>query len=542
MPSVLIKVPGPWKTEWTPPEDLQITAAPSEEGAQLTLDRVAQLDDGYIFYATFYFHDAAYHSVWPGWYTLLDANGREIPNEDVSDEVDEPDGPHLYPIALKAQAPLPPGPVTVSVDDVDVKMSVDASFSFDAGPDPQIGQEWTLNQKVEVEGYTLTIQAVRAVQERGYPSYEFSILTNDDAIVYVMVTDLENPVSGSGGGSGAMGPITTQIYYQNALPAGLVTISITELALALPGPWQAAWIPSEELQVTANPPEQAACLTYETWVQAQAQAPIIPGDLGGKIMRFGPIGENQEDWVISISQLDGSEMQVLDASYHSSLSPDGTRLAYTGVVDELSILDLAIRQTTSLPGTGRAYYEPHWSPDGTQIAFVRLVNDFNLFVINADGTGLQQLTQSVVAEELIGWLPDGKHILYALNGADGKSLYQMDIKTREVEPLFTGREATQGDFSVSPDGNRLAYVEDIFGDQLVLYVSDLDGSNPQPIIDIYPAMISAPVWGSNPEWLLIQVFDPEVSILLSTPVLVNLETCQVIVLSNLPGEVISWEP
>jgi hypothetical protein len=88
----------------------------------------------------------------------------------------------------------------------------------------------------------------------------------------------------------------------------------------------------------------------------------------------------------------------------------------------------------------------------------------------------------------------------------------------------------------------LAYVEDIFGDQLVLYVSDLDGSNPQPIIDIYPAMISAPVWGSNPEWLLIQVFDPEVSILLSTPVLVNLETCQVIVLSNLPGEVISWEP
>jgi Tol biopolymer transport system component len=38
-------------------------------------------------------------------------------------------------------------------------------------------------------------------------------------------------------------------------------------------------------------------------------------------------------------------------------------------------------------------YSPGWSPDGTQIVFVRGNEDTeNLYVANADGTGVVQLT------------------------------------------------------------------------------------------------------------------------------------------------------
>jgi TolB protein len=49
-----------------------------------------------------------------------------------------------------------------------------------------------------------------------------------------------------------------------------------------------------------------------------------------------------------------------------------------------------------LTSTGR-YLTPHWSPDGRQIVFHRAVGSsgrFQLFLINADGTGERQLTNS----------------------------------------------------------------------------------------------------------------------------------------------------
>ena len=58
---------------------------------------------------------------------------------------------------------------------------------------------------------------------------------------------------------------------------------------------------------------------------------------------------------------------------------------------------------------------PTWSPDGTHIAFTRLQPgaDFDLFVIDADGTGLRNVTGSPETDEVAAaWSPDGKWIAY----------------------------------------------------------------------------------------------------------------------------------
>jgi Tol biopolymer transport system component len=57
---------------------------------------------------------------------------------------------------------------------------------------------------------------------------------------------------------------------------------------------------------------------------------------------------------------------------------------------------------------------PDWSPDGTKIAFLSQTECSNpdIFVMNADGSGLTNLTQNPLAEYDPAWSPDGTKIAY----------------------------------------------------------------------------------------------------------------------------------
>lgn len=80
---------------------------------------------------------------------------------------------------------------------------------------------------------------------------------------------------------------------------------------------------------------------------------------------------------------------------------------------------------------------PNWSPDGSQIAFESDQDgDMEVFVMNADGTDIRQLTQNTRHDEGPVWAPDGRRITYTsgvddLNGdiwvmdADGTDQMQL---------------------------------------------------------------------------------------------------------------------
>jgi Tol biopolymer transport system component len=107
-----------------------------------------------------------------------------------------------------------------------------------------------------------------------------------------------------------------------------------------------------------------------------------------------------------------------------ALSPDGKRIVFTSArmfsntfaVFELYIMDVdggnLQRLTTSPEMTWGYNVYPRWSPDGTRIAFIRSINDgvAHVFLMNADGSDMHQVTSGDLNDLGVSWSPDGRHL------------------------------------------------------------------------------------------------------------------------------------
>lgn len=93
-------------------------------------------------------------------------------------------------------------------------------------------------------------------------------------------------------------------------------------------------------------------------------------------------------------------------------------------------------------------YDPRLSPDGTQIVFERLVADasphgnYDLFQISNDGAQLTQLTETGYSQGLASWSHDGERLVYvvAAVGETGKyDLYMINADgtgNKNITPSF----------------------------------------------------------------------------------------------------------
>ncbi len=86
---------------------------------------------------------------------------------------------------------------------------------------------------------------------------------------------------------------------------------------------------------------------------------------------------------------------------------------------------------------------PSWSPDGKQLVFTGYVGGFSdLFIVNADGSGLKRLTNDRYADLHPAWSPDGKSIAFTTDrgpGTNFEAAERRELPHRPVRPRHRRR-------------------------------------------------------------------------------------------------------
>ncbi len=198
------------------------------------------------------------------------------------------------------------------------------------------------------------------------------------------------------------------------------------------------------------------------------------------------------------------------ASQHVTISRDGRRIAYVSRVEAMNLQRIGFdAETGTVRGTpesitrgSRAVAQPAASSDGSRLAFNSSGTQEDIFVLQADGGGLQQLTNDAARDRAARWSPDGQRVafysdrsgkleLWAIN-RDGGGLQQLTQSPGAHYPVW------------SPDGRRMAYSTHSPNGAFVFDTSKpWEAQTPQALPVMPDATLSFEIWSWSSDGRLL---------------------------------------
>ena len=161
-------------------------------------------------------------------------------------------------------------------------------------------------------------------------------------------------------------------------------------------------------------------------------------------------------------------------------SPDGTRICFASNRDgnfELYVVNRDgsnLRRLTNHPASD---VTPTWSPSGTQIAFVSdRTGQPQIYIVGVDGLGLRRVGTPDAYADRPTWSPAPyNEIAYAARTGPGQDVKVIDLGSGQVRQLTFG-EGTNESPAWAPNGRHLAFTSTRLGKTQV-FVMSRDGKN-----------------------------------------------------------------
>ncbi len=185
---------------------------------------------------------------------------------------------------------------------------------------------------------------------------------------------------------------------------------------------------------------------------------------------------------------------------------------------------------------------PVWSPDSSQIAFTSWrTGNADIWLVNVDGTGLRNLTESTEQNSNPSWSPDGQRIvfntqlvdgnreIYIMNASGGGAVNLSNHPTADSRPtfsstgewiLFESRRSGKAELYImrpdgsdvrqvsdtdapyyywdwSPDGRFIVYMGEITPDRVGVHLYDVESNQITNLLENF--------WFNNPTCCIAQV-------------------------------------
>jgi Tol biopolymer transport system component len=296
---------------------------------------------------------------------------------------------------------------------------------------------------------------------------------------------------------------------QTQVPPAVTSTPSATATAALPSP-QATTVASPEptLASTATPtPTSTASPTTIAPPTSTAPPPTATTPPRLQWIAFESQRGANNDLEIMAMAPDGSRQTNLTNSWADDVAPawapDGRRIAFVSFRDTLAgkwglgngaVYVMPFDPATGQAGEARRVTDdggsegwPTWSPDGRRIAFQsNRSGNWDVWIINADGTGLAQLTRHPADDRFPSWSPDGTRIAFTSKRSGSYDVWVLDVQAALSSGDDSGAVNLTNSPSEdrypfwSPDGKQLTFNSKRDGNYEI-YIMNSDGSHPRNV-------------------------------------------------------------